>query len=155
MSDLQVSAEALIDARPEVVLAILRDFDGHHRAILPPAFTNFVVEEGGTGAGTVSRFDLTLGGRTYPTRTRIDEPSPGVIVERVLGREMVTTFTVTPDTDRSQVTIETRWQPVAGISGALERLFAPRMFRNLYRDELGRLDRYAQSLATADVDPTA
>ena len=147
MSDLQASAEAIINAPSELVLTILRDYDGHHRAILPPAFSHVVTEEGGIGAGTVTRFDLTLGGRTHSTRTRVEEPAPGVIRERVLGRDMVTTFTVTPDGDRAQTRIETRWQAAAGVAGILERLFASGMFRKLYREELTRLDRYAQGLA--------
>jgi len=149
MSDLYASAEASINARSELVLTILRDYDGHHRAILPRAFSNVVIEAGGIGAGTVTRFDLRLGGQTRQTRTRIEEPAPGVIREHVIGRDMVTTFTVTPDVDHSRVRIETLWQPTAGVVGMLERLMAPRMLRRLYREELVKLDAYAQAMSAA------
>jgi hypothetical protein len=34
-----------------------------------------------------------------------------------------------------------------GVQGLVERLAAPRLLRRLYRDELERLDRYAQEQA--------
>ena len=72
---LHTAEEAVIDAPAPTVLAVLRDFDGLHREILPPAFSNLVVEEGGVGAGTVMSFDLTLGGRTQRATSRVEEPS--------------------------------------------------------------------------------
>jgi len=147
--ELNVSAEATINAPSTIVLTILRDLDGHHRAILPPAFSNLVIEAGGIGAGTVSRFDLTLGGRTRQTRTRIEEPAPGVIREHVIGRDMVTTFTVMPDGNHSRLRIETWWRAAAGPAGILERLLLPGMFRRLYREELINIDRYAQAMPMA------
>ncbi len=145
-SILHTVAEAVIDAPAPTVLAILRDFDGRHREILPPAFSNLVVEEGGVGAGTVMSFDLTLGGRRQHATSRVEEPSEGVIEEHIVGRNMVTTFTVRPDGDRATARIETRWLPASGLAGFLERLAAPRMFRQIYRDELARLDQVAASL---------
>jgi hypothetical protein len=59
---------------------------------------------------------------------------------------MDTLFTVTPVGTQSRTRIETRWQPAAGIAGILERFFAPRMIEQIYRDELDRLDAYAQRL---------
>jgi hypothetical protein len=35
---------------------------------------------------------------------------------------------------------------VGGVGGVFERLFAPRVLRRLYDDELERLDRYARTL---------
>jgi hypothetical protein len=61
---------------------------------------------------------------------------------------MVTTFTVRPDGDRATTRIETRWQPASGLAGILERLAAPRMLRQIYRDELARLNRVAASIDT-------
>lgn len=108
---LNTAAEAAIDAPASTILAVLRHFDGQHRRILPAAFSNLVIEEGGIGAGTVMRFDLTLGGRTSGARARVEEPAPGVIEEHLIGREMVTTFTVSPDGAGARTRIETRWQP--------------------------------------------
>ncbi len=149
-STLHTAAEATIDAPASAVLAVLRDFDGRHREILPTAFSNLVIEAGGIGAGTVMSFDLTLGGRTQRATSRVEEPSEGVIEEHIVGRDMVTTFTVRPDGDRALTRIETQWQPASGFAGLLERLAAPRMLRRIYRDELARLDRVA-----ASVDPVS
>jgi hypothetical protein len=145
---LHPAAEAVIDAPAPTVLAVLRDFNGRHREILPPAFSNLVVEEGGVGAGTVMSFDLTLGGRTQRATSRVEEPSDGVIEEHIVGRDMVTTFTILPDGDRATARIETRWQAACGLAGVLERLAAPRMLRQIYRDELARLDQVATSINT-------
>src|SRR5262249_42643288 len=44
---------------------------------LPPAFSDFRVESGGVGAGTVTRFKVTAGGRTREYRMQVAEPEPG------------------------------------------------------------------------------
>jgi len=146
MSALHATAARNIDAPASSVLAVLRDFDGHHRKILPAAFSNLVVEEGGHGAGTVISFDITLGGRTESARARVEEPGPGVIEEHLIGREMVTTFTVRQAGSAARTRIDTRWQPARGLAGLMERLFAPRMLRQIYRDELANLNDVAGSL---------
>ena len=117
----------------------------HHPRFLPPAFSDFVVEEGGVGAGTVTRFTVTAGGRSRAFHMRVEEPEPGrVMTERDLDSTLVTTWTVTPAGDTSRVRIETVWQGAGGIGGFFERLFAPRVMERLYADELQRLDRYAR-----------
>ena len=151
---LHTAAEAVINAPAPTVLAVLRDFDGRHREILPPAFSNLIVEKGGVGAGTEMSFDLTLGGRTQRATSRVEEPGDGVIEEHIVGRDMVTTFTVRADGDRAMTRIETRWQPASGLAGILERLAAPRMLRQIYRDELARLNKVAASINTESVAGT-
>ena len=146
--NINASVERRIEARPEAVYAVIADFRDHHPKILPPQFSDLIVEEGGTGAGTVLRFTLTLGGRPRTSRVRVDEPEPGrVLVEREIGGDMLTTFTddALPN-GCSRVTITTSWQ-ASGVRGVVERLFAPRMLRGLYADELRRLDRYVRERA--------
>jgi hypothetical protein len=149
MSTVTAAAAAHVHASPELVLEIIRDFDGHHRHILPPAFSDFAVEQGGVGAGTVTRFTMTLGGRALPGRTFVSEPAPGVVRETVEGRDMVTEFRVAPDGGGSRVEITTRWTP----SGLAERLLAPAMLRRVYRQELALLDGYARELASRGPAP--
>jgi hypothetical protein len=151
---LHTAAEAIIDAPAPTVLAVLRDFNGRHREILPAAFSNLVIEEGGVGAGTVMTFDLKLGGRTQRATSRVEEPSDGVIEEYIVGRDMVTTFTVRPDGDRAKVRIETQWQPASGLAGFPERLAAPRMLRQIYRDELARLNQVAGAINSESTEGT-
>lgn len=146
MTTLVAAAEADTHASAATVLEVLRDYRNHHPNILPPAFSVFVVEEGGYGVGTVMRFDMKIGGRSQLLRSRATESTADTLREEVLGRHMDTLFTVTPVGTQSRTRIETRWQPAAGIAGILERFFAPRMIEQIYRDELDRLDAYAQRL---------
>ena len=129
---------------PEVY-GYIADMREHHPHFLPPAFSNFQVESGGVGAGTILRYKLTAGGRSRQYRTQIAEPEPGrVLTESDTGSTSVTTFTVTPEGSACQVRISTTWQGAGGVGGVFERLFAPRVLRRLYDDELSRLDTYAQ-----------
>jgi hypothetical protein len=147
MAKLFTAADAHIEAPADVVLAILRDFDGHHRRILPPAFSDFEVVHDGLGDGTMTQFKLTLGGRTTEGRTLARETDPGVIREQVLGRDMVTEFRVEPEDAGSRVSIATQWTPAGGFGGLMERFLAPAMLRKVYVQELELLAAYAPSVA--------
>jgi hypothetical protein len=147
MATLNARADGHVDAGPDLVLDIIRDFRGHHPNILPPAFSDFRVVEGGYGAGTVTSFTTTLGGRAVAGRTIVSEPGEGVMREDVEGTDMVTFFRVTPERDGSHVEIATTWTAGAGINGLLERLFAPGMLTKVYREEVGLLQGYAAKVA--------
>jgi hypothetical protein len=145
MATLDVSAERPVGAPANEVYRYLADMREHHPRFLPPAFSGFKVESGGVGAGTVIRYTLTAGGRTRSYRAAVAEPEPGrVLTESDTTSSAVTTFTVTPDGTTSRVRIATSWQGAGGIGGFFERLFAPRVLRSLYADELQRLDAYAR-----------
>ena len=135
-------------ARRQQVYRLIADYDRHHPRFLPPAFSQFRVEAGGVGAGTVHSFKMTAGGRARSFRMRVDEPEPGrVLTESDERSSTVTTWVVTPDGPGCQVRVETRWQGAGGgIGGLFERLFAPRVLRRLYAEELERLDRYARTV---------
>ena len=150
MPEIRAMAERRIGAPPDLVYRYIADFREHHHRFLPPAFSDFRVEQGGVGAGTVTTFRITAGGRSRAYRMQVDEPVPGrVLTESDVNSSLVTTFTVTPDGDHSRVRIETTWQGAGGIGGFFERLFAPRVLRKVYADELDRLDRYAAERAKA------
>ena len=141
-----VSAERTINAPAGAVYGYIADMRGHHPHFLPPAFSDFQVESGGVGEGTITRFTLTAGGRTRQYRMKVAEPEPGhVLTESDTGSSAVTTFTVTPQDGQSVVQIATTWEGAGGIGGFFERLFAPRVMRGIYADELGRLDAYARA----------
>jgi uncharacterized protein YndB with AHSA1/START domain len=149
MGKINVSAEGTVAAPAETVYGYIADMD-HHPKFLPPAFSDFKVESGGVGAGTVTTFNVTAGGRTREFRMQTSEPEPGrVLAETDTNSSLVTTFTVTPDGDASKVRIETTWDGASGIGGFFERTFAPRAMRGIYVDELTRLDEYARSQAAA------
>lgn len=148
MAEIHVMAERSISAPAADVYRYLADYQDHHPHFLPPAFSGVAVESGGVGAGTVLRFGLRLGGRTRAYRQAVTEPEPGrVLRETGLVTGEVTTFTVAPQGVACRVRIETRFGSARGVQGLVERLAAPRLLRRLYRDELERLDRYAQEQA--------
>jgi uncharacterized protein YndB with AHSA1/START domain len=139
------SAEATVDAPVDTVYRYLADMRDHHPHFLPPAFSDFEVESGGVGAGTVTRFKLTAGGRIREYRMKVAEPEPGrVLTESDMNSSAVTTFTVSPGGGASLVRISTAWDGAGGIGGVFERMFAPRVLRAIYADELRRLDAYAR-----------
>lgn len=143
MAKVTASAEREIDAPAAEVYGYLADMHTHQR-FLPPAFSDFHVEEGGVGEGTVTRFKITAGGRTREYRMRVSEPSPGrTLVETDTGSSLVTTFTVDPRGQKSLVNISTTWDGAGGVGGFFERTFAPRAMHRLYLDELNRLNEYA------------
>jgi uncharacterized protein YndB with AHSA1/START domain len=122
--------------------------DEHHQRFLPDNFSDFETLQGGHGAGTLHRFTVRAGGRTREYTMRVAEPEPGrVITESDQGASLVTSFTVTPSGDTCKVTIATKWSGAPGVGGFFERLFAPRVLRTTYADELARLDRYARQQA--------
>jgi hypothetical protein len=148
MGTLHVAAERRVNAPPDVVYRCFADMREHHPNFLPPAFSGFHVESGGVGAGTITRFTFTAGGRSRDLRVMVDEPEPGrVLTESDTNSSMVTTTTVSPEDSASHVRIESTWEGAGGVGGFFEKLFAPRVLRGVYADELERLDVYAQQQA--------
>ena len=149
MGKVVASAERDIDAPADEVYSYLADMH-QHQEFLPPAFSDFQVEQGGVGAGTITRFKITAGGRTRSYHMQVSEPVPGrKLVEADTDSSLVTTFTVTPRDGKSLVNITTSWDGAQGIGGFFERTFAPRAVRRLYLDELDRLNTYAAQRRTA------
>jgi Polyketide cyclase / dehydrase and lipid transport len=135
----------MVNAPADTVYGYIADMREHHPRFLPSAFSDFQVESGGVGAGTVTRFKVTAGGRTREYRMTVAEPEPGrVLTESDIGSSLITRTTVTPQGDTSRVEISTSWQGAGGIGGFFERIFAPKALRGIYEDELRRLDAYAR-----------
>jgi uncharacterized membrane protein len=148
MGVIQVSAERTVNAPADEVFGYIRDMNVHPK-FLPPAFSDFKVESGGVGPGTVASFKVTAGGRTRDYRMTVDEPEPGrVLRESDENSSLITKFTVRPREGElgavSHVEITTSWQGAGGIGSFFERTFAPRAMKALYEDELQRLDAYAR-----------
>lgn len=150
MARILVSAERAVEAPAETVYGYIADMREHHPRFLPPAFSDFRVESGGVGAGTVTRFKVTAGRRTREYQMKVAEPEPGrVLTESDTNSSMVTTYTVAPQGGASLVQISTTWDGAHGIGGFFERMFAPRVMRAIYTDELSRLDAYAREHRSA------
>ena len=144
MARILISVERGVEAPAETVYGYIADMREHPR-FLPPAFSDFRVESGGVGAGTLTRFKMSAGGRTREYQMKVAEPEPGrVLTESDTNSSAVTTFTVSPQDAASLVQISTSWDGAPGIGGFFERMFAPRVMRAIYTDELNRLDAYAR-----------
>ena len=145
MPRVHISAERIIPAPAQEVYDLLADYHEGHPSILPSAFSDFTVLEGGAGAGTRIQFTLTLGRRTQVTEGFVAEPEPGrVLTETYPPSNMVTTFTVDPEGDGSRLRIESSWGSRPGIAGFMERLVAPRLLKPLYHEELDLIEQWAR-----------
>ena len=142
-----ISASAVIPARRERVYSLISNYRDGHPRILPKQFSNLTVEQGGVGAGTVIRFQMSLWGRKRTFRAAITEPEPGrVLVETDLDTNgAVTTFTIGPGTAPadSNVTISTTLPVRSGFLGRIERAMATMLLRPIYVRELENLARVA------------
>jgi uncharacterized protein YndB with AHSA1/START domain len=140
MAQIHVAGERRLAAPADRVYRCLANYREHHPRILPPAFSDFRVEEGGVGAGTVISFRVRAGGRVQQFRQSVSEPQPGrVLVES--DPEHRTTFTVDHDGVGSRLRIDTVFE-ASGLQGMVARWFAPRLLGKLYADELRRIEAY-------------
>ena len=104
-------------------------------------FPRLEVERGGSGAGTIIRFEVKLLGSTRRVRAEISEPKPGEeLVETDMATGARTTFIVVSRTGgrESEVTIKTEWE-AKGLRGWLERMMAPSLLRRIFAAELAQL----------------
>lgn len=154
MGLLRAWAERSVAAPPDRVYRYLADYRQHHHRFLPPACSDYAVEQGGFGAGTVVNVRITSAGQTRVYHLEVSEPEPGrVLVETDRESGTVTSFIVRPDGATSRVRIETTWPGGGGLAGLLERLLAPVFAGRLFTDELARLDRYAREQAESATQP--
>lgn len=141
----QVKVTRMVAAPASRVYSVLADYRTGHPRILPRAFQDLTVEEGGRGEGTVIRFGMKSFGTVRRVRATVHEPEPGrILVERVLDDPPVeTTFTVEAGgPDRSLVSIQTSWTPT-GVRALVERILGPFLLRRVFAEELGNLERVA------------
>ncbi len=140
MADITVSTSRFVAASPELVYEALADYAGQHPRILPEEFSDYRVEAGGHGAGTIISVKVTLQGGARTMRMLVSEPEPGrVLVETDAAAHTETRFTVDAASGGSKVTIDTTFLRSRGLRGVFEALVVPRMLRGLYAKELDRL----------------
>jgi len=144
----RVAASSRVAAPAARVYDIIADYRVGHPSILPRAFRNLHVDEGGRGAGTTFHMDVHAFGWKDTMRAAVTEPQPGrVLVERDLDRPTVTTFTVERGAHDGEaiVTFDTELQSRAGVLGAIERWLSTAFLKRVYREELANLDAVARS----------
>ena len=141
----RVSASGRVDAPPAQVYAVIADYRRHHPNIVPPEyFGRLDVLEGGVGAGTRTRVEMHVLGKSRVFEQFVTEPEPGrVIMETNLDGSGLTTFTVeAAGAGESHVTIATDIAQQPGFMGFLERLSASILLPRIYTRELARLAEY-------------
>jgi hypothetical protein len=144
MARVKAQATRTVDASPEKVLEVLRDYRDARQRILTDNYTAYRVEQGGHGDGTVIGYHFTAGGRERDYRLRVEE-SAGELRERDELSSFVSTWSVQPAGAGSSVTIESSWEGAGGIGGFFERTFAPIGLRRIYGQLLERLAAQLQS----------
>lgn len=142
-----ITASAVIPARRERVYALIANYHDGHPRIVPKQFSGLVVEQGGIGAGTVIRFQMSVFGKKQRFRAAVTEPEPGrVLVETDLDANGAgTTFTVDqgPAPADSRVTIATELKVRSGFLGIIEKSLGTLLLRPMYLRELENLARVA------------
>ena len=143
MSQVVVNAEKIISAPAEQVTRALADYETVRPRILPAQFSEYRVESGGHGAGTLVHWKFAATSKRVRDQLMdVTEPALGTLVETDRNSSMVTTWTVLPEgTGGSTVKVRTTWDGAGGIGGFFERTFAPKGLRRTYEELLGRLDR--------------
>jgi hypothetical protein len=138
MTRVRATETKTVDASPEQVLEVLRDYRQARPRILPDNYSAYRVEQGGNGDGTVIGYHFAAGGRERDYRLRVEE-AVGQLRERDELSSFVSTWTVQPAGAGSTVTIESSWEGAGGVGGFFERTFAPKGLRRIYGQMLDRL----------------
>jgi len=152
MSTVNVDYSTIINARPEDVYAVFRDYRVSHPAILPkPYFEYLTVHEGGLGAGTKFTAGMNVFGTKSTFSATVSEPEPGRIILEKDDEERLKTFFIMDPVENGQkthVTLRTAAQTSAGFKGIMERLTLPPILRMIYKKELANVAAYLANKAT-------
>ena len=138
MARVRVQATRTVDASPEKVLDVLRDYREARPRILTDNYSAYRVEQGGNGNGTVIGYHFAAGGRERDYRLRVEE-STGELRERDELSSFVSSWSVQPAGAGSSVSLESSWEGAGGIGGFFERTFAPIGLRRIYSQMLDKL----------------
>ncbi len=138
MATVTARATKAVDASPDRVLAFLRDYREARPRILTENYSQYRVESGGQGQGTVIGYHFAAGGRERDYRLSVEADGAGLL-ERDQLSSYVSRWTVAPEDSGSQVTLEATWQGAGGIGGVFERTFAPIGLRRIFGEMLDKL----------------
>ena len=133
------------------IYRVIADYRQHHPHIVPPEyFPTLQVTEGGVGAGTRTRVEMRVLGKTRIFEQVVTEPAPGsVLLETDSDGLSATTFTVeaADGGQATRVTISTEIAARPGVGGLLERLLLSVLLHRIYGRELALLAEYVGRLA--------
>jgi hypothetical protein len=144
---LSIALERTLDTPMDQVWAVLRDYAQARPRILTEHFTDYVIHQGGRGAGTMIGYELRIGRRRGAYLVAVEEPTPArQLRERDRSSKLVTTWTLTPagEGERTLIHLAVDLRHPE-LNGRWARARARRALRRLH----GRLlERLANDLAS-------
>ena len=146
-----VEVERGVAAPMPRVWEVLRDYRGARPRMLTAHFADYVILEGGHGAGTAIGYRLGVGRVQRAYTLAVKEPSPRrQLRERAHGSALAMTWTLSPggDAERTVVRLAIELRDSA-MTGWLARARTQRALRRLARQLLGQLDAYLAADARA------
>jgi hypothetical protein len=144
-----IELERTVAAPMDVVWDRLRDYRDVRARLLTEHFADYVVREGGVGAGTVIGYRLRIAGHERAYALRVEEPVPNCrLRERDHHARLLATWTLTPggEGERTFVRVEVQLRDPA-LDGWFARVRARRALRRVHARLLERL---ARQLAARD-----
>lgn len=147
MADVRVDVIRLIDADSNALYRCIADFEHHFHQLLPASFSQYRVEAGGFGEGTIISFALTANGTTRHFRMRISEPILGKVITGFDQRALaIATFRIRRERAQVQVEIDTSWPTERGLRSLKSRLYAWLVVRRQLIRILDKLEKHALTL---------
>ena len=105
----KVDAQKDIAAPPEKVFRAISDYK-QRPLWLPPNISDYKLEKGGKGGGTIVTYRLKVGNRARDYRMTVEEPLRGsALTERDANSSLATTWTVSRHDTGSRVSLHTEW----------------------------------------------
>lgn len=139
MPQVTATTEATLPVPPAEALTALGDYLETRPAVLSERYTDYAVESGGTGAGTVVTW------RLHATEKRVRHVVADVttddtgVTETDRNSSLVTRYDVRADGAGSRVVVTSTWAGATGIGGFFERTFAPRGLARIHDEVLANL----------------
>ena len=146
MALVEATTERIVEAEPERVYDALADYAGTRGRVLPGQFSEYEVQEGGKGAGTLVHWKLqATSKRIRDCLFDVTAPADKQLVETDRNSSLVTTWTVTPAGEgSSKVVVGTTWEGAGGVGGFFERTFAPKGLSRIYDSVLASFAGYVE-----------
>jgi Polyketide cyclase / dehydrase and lipid transport len=145
MAQVRAQTYGTISATPDEAYRVLSDYASGRPKILTGNFSEYRVEEGGIGPGTVVAYHFKAGGRERDYRMKVSAPDPYTLREEDAGSSLVTTWAVSAAGNGSKVAVTTEWEGASGVGGFFERTFAPMGLKKVYGQMLARLEDVTDS----------
>ncbi|HEU5356559.1 MAG TPA: SRPBCC family protein [Actinocrinis sp.] len=146
MAQVRAVTSRQVGASAQAVFEALADYATVRPKILPAQYSDYVVREGGVGAGTVVSWQLAATQRrTRSVLARVSQPVALTLVEADENSSMRVTWTVSGQGDVALVTVEAVWNGAQGVGGFFERTFAPKGLNRIHDQVLAGLASYVEA----------